>query len=86
MHTRKGMEIHDIRFDVACGRRNYLEEIERYFKLNPPGSKSTLYNVTIRNSGITDPELKLQLEKRVLSLLRDSAPVYTKLSKIKWSN
>ena len=86
MHTRKGMTIHDIRFDVACGRRNYLEEIERYFKLNPPGSKSTQYNITIRNSGITDPELKIQLEKRVLSLLRDSAPVYTKLNKIKWSN
>jgi hypothetical protein len=86
MHTRKGMQIHDIRFDVACGRRNYLEEIERYFKLNPPGSKSTQYNITIRNSGITDPELKLQLEKRVVSILRDSAPVYTKLNMIKWSN
>jgi hypothetical protein len=86
MHTRKGMQIQDMRFDVACGKRNYIEEIERYFKLNTPGSKSTQYNVTIRNSGITDPELKIQLEKRVLSILRDSAPVYTKLNKIKWSN
>jgi len=86
MHTRKGMDIRDMRFDVACGMRNYVEEIERFFKISNPGSKSAQYNLTIRNSGITDPELKIELEKRIINLLNNSVPGYTKLNKIKWSN
>jgi len=85
-HARRNMFIDDIIFDVACGRRNYNEEVERYFKLDVPGSKSTLYNLVIRNSGITDSELKTEIEKRVISILNDSAPVYSKLNKITWSN
>jgi hypothetical protein len=85
-HARKNMHIDDIRFDIACGRRNYNEEIERYFKLDVPGSKSTLYNLVIRNSGISDNELKTEIEKRVISILNDSAPVYSRLNKIVWSN
>jgi hypothetical protein len=80
------MDIRDVRLDMACGMRNYVEEIERYFKIDVPSSKSTLYNLTIRNSGITDPELRVELEKRILSLLNSSAPAYTKLNTIKWSN
>ena len=86
MHTRKNMEIRDISFDVACGRRNYLEEVERYFKLNTPGSKSTLFNLIIRNSGITDESLREALEQRMVNILRNTVPVHTKLNNIKWSN
>jgi len=85
-HARKNMSIDDIRFDIACGRRNYNEEIERYFKLDVPGSKSTLFNLIIRNSGITDSELKTEIEKRVLNIVNNTAPVYSKLNKIIWSN
>jgi hypothetical protein len=85
-HARKNMNVEDVRFDIACGRRNYNEEIERYFKLDVPGSKSTLFNLIIRNSGIIDSELKTQIEKRVLNIVNDTAPVYTKLNKIIWSN
>lgn len=86
MHTRKNMNIRDINFNVACGRRNYIEEIERYFKLRPPGSKSTLFNLIIRNSGIKDPQLQYALEQRILNILKNSAPAYTKISNIKWYN
>jgi len=85
-HTRKGMTIRDIVFDVACGKRNYLEEIERYFKLNTPASKSTLFNLVIRNTGINDINLQRELEKRILEILDNTAPAYTKLNSIKWSN
>lgn len=85
-HTRKGMKIRDINFDIACGKRNYLEEIERYFKLNTPSSKSTLFNLVIRNTGIKDINLQRELEKRILEILANTAPAYTKLNSIKWSN
>jgi hypothetical protein len=86
MHTRKNMFIRDINLNVACGRRNYVEEVERYFKLRSPGSKSTLFNLIIRNSGIQDEDLKYALEQRILSILRNTAPVYTQIKNIKWAN
>ena len=86
MHARQSRDIHDIHFDAACGRRNYLEEIERYFKANLPGSKSTQYNVVIRNTGITDSGLRAAIEARINTVLANSAPVYSKLNTIKWVN
>ena len=83
-HARKGMKIHDIVFDVACGRRNYTEEVERYFKLNPPGSKSTKYNLIIKNSGIQDEDLQYALGQRIYNIINNTAPAYTKLNTIKW--
>ena len=85
-HAREGMTIHDIHLDLPCGHRNYLEEIERYFKATVPGSKSTQYNIIIKNTGITDAALKKELEKRILTELKNTAPVYSKLNTIKWSN
>ena len=85
-HARKGMKINDLSFDLACGKRNYLEEVERYFKVDPPGAKSTLFNVAIRNTGITNPELRYALEQRVNQIFSISAPAYTKLNKFVWIN
>jgi len=86
MHARQSGDMHDIHFDIPCGRRNYLEEIERYFKADIPGSKSTQYNIVLRNTGIIDPALQSSIEQRILKTLTNSAPVYTKLNTIKWVN
>jgi len=86
MHARQSRDIQDIHFDVSCGRRNYLEEIERYFKASLPGTKSTLYNTVIRNTGITDPGLQQSLEKTIARVLANSAPAFTKLNTVKWIN
>ena len=85
-HTRKGMRIDNLKFDIACGRRNYLEEVERYFKIDPPGSKSTLYNVMIRNTNIKDADLRYALEQRIVQILNNTAPAYSKLNQIYWVN
>lgn len=86
MHTKLNGNIQDIHFDIPCGKRNYVEEIERYFKADLPGSKSTLYNVILRNTGITDPNLQAALEQRIINTLATSAPIYSKLNTIKWVN
>jgi len=86
MHARQNGNIQDIHFDIPCGRRNYVEEIERYFKATLPGSKSTLFNVILRNTGITDPTLQSQIEARLIPTLVNSSPAYSKLNKIKWVN
>jgi hypothetical protein len=86
-HTKaNATTIQDIVFDAACGRRNYLEEIERYFKFSIPGHKSTLMNIVLKNSGIFNDELKTEIEKRIYKILEKSVPVYIKINEIKWSN
>jgi hypothetical protein len=82
--SKENMNIQDIVFTVPAGKRNYLEEIERYFKARIPGQKSTLYNLIIKNSGITDENLRIAFEQRLIERLRELSPVYTKLNKIKW--
>jgi hypothetical protein len=85
-HAKVGMNIQDIHFNVPCGRRNYLEEIERYFKATIPGSKSTLFNINIKNTGITDVALQQALQARIIDELNKTAPVYSKLNNINWQN
>lgn len=84
--AKRGMEIQDIHFNVPCGRRAYLEEIERFFKASVPGAKSGLYNVLVKNSGIVDETVKGILEQKILQTLQSSTPVYSKLNKIKWED
>jgi hypothetical protein len=83
---RSDHEVEDIIFDLPCGRRNYLEEIERYFKFRVPGSKSAVLNIVLKNSGINNQELKDEIEKRILNLLADAAPAYIRINDIKWYN
>lgn len=86
MLFRENSIIQDMRFTVPCGRRNYLEEVERYFRASIPGTKATLYNIIIKNSGISDLSLREEIEKRIISQLDKLAPAYAKLNKIKWIN
>ena len=86
MLAREQMEINDIHFNVPCGRRNYLEEVERYFKATVPGSKSTYYNLNIKNSGIYNKGLQTALGQRLITKLNELAPVHTQLNNINWIN
>lgn len=85
-HSKISQKIEDIVFDVASGRRNYLEEIERYFKFRTPGHKSAVINIVLKNSGILNNNLRTEIEKRVLLLLAKTAPAYIKVNKIIWKD
>ena len=83
-HNKEGLNILPVNFDTACGKRNYLEEVERFFKFKKPGSKATNFNIIIKNTGINNKELKAALEARVLAFLKQTAPGYTKINEIRW--
>jgi hypothetical protein len=84
-HNKANSQISDIVFDLPSGRRNYLEEIERYFKYKTPGHKSPQLNVVLKNTGINDNVLRKEIESRIYSLLDKSLPAYTKVNTVKWS-
>ena len=85
-HNRIDQTVEDIVFDLPCSKRNYLEEIERFFKFRTPGSKSPIINIVLKNSGINNLSLRSEIEKRIYNILLKSAPAYTKVKSFKWSN
>ena len=73
-----------MKWDVPTGQRNYIDTVERVFQHKVPGRKSESYGVTIRNTGITDINMKAGIEEKIRSVLSEVAPVYTYLNRITW--
>lgn len=86
LHTKNGLEHSSIIYDIPSGRRNYLDEIAYVFKHKTPGNKSTVFDLEIANTNITDPGLRSQLEKRLINSLNDYIPAGTKLREIIWKD
>lgn len=83
-HNKEELPILSVNFDVACGKRSYMEEIERYFRFTTPGSKSTNFNLIIKSTGITNLDLQKALETRILEYMYKTVPGYSKLNKVRW--
>jgi hypothetical protein len=86
LHVKQGLDFYPISFDVPSGRRNILDEIEYIFKNKIPGFKTGIFDLEIKNTGITDPALKSTLEKQIKQTLAGCIPSYTKLRDIIWSD
>ena len=76
----------DLKWDVPTGQRNYIDTIERAFMHKLPGRRSELYNINIKHSDITDPQLRGDLERSILDELQQTSPVYTNVNKVGWDN
>ena len=64
--------------------RGYIEEIERFFLHRMPGSKSSFFNVKVKNSAIVDPAIRAIVENNIRNAVTSVAPAYTKLRSIIW--
>lgn len=75
----------DLNWSAPTGERYYIEQIERFFLHRLPGAKSNMFNLKIKNSGITNTTLKEIIEKNIITSLSKTIPVNTKLNNIIWS-
>ena len=64
--------------------RGYIEEIERFFLHRMPGSKSSFFNVRVKNSAIVDPAVRAIVENNIRNAAISVAPAYTELRSIIW--
>jgi Concanavalin A-like lectin/glucanases superfamily len=74
----------DLNWSSDTGPRYYIEQIERFFPHRLPGAKSSLYNIRIKNSNITDSGIRNIIEQNIKASLSKTTPVYTSLNKIIW--
>jgi hypothetical protein len=73
----------DLIWNTPIGERNYIEEIQHWFKMQLPGSKSKYYNINIFNFKAND-DIKLLIENSIRENIYKISPANTELYKINW--
>ena len=81
---RSNYKIQDLYFEIPTGKRNYIENIDKFFKNKLPGRKSNLLNISIQDTGITDKPLQTDISEEIISNIYNVLPANTKLNKIVW--
>jgi len=76
--------IQDINFQLPCGKRNYVENIDKLFKFKLPGRKSNLFNVKILDTGITENSIQSDINNNIIEQIKTVIPANTRLNKIDW--
>lgn len=68
----KNKKIDDLVFDIPCGARNNVEEINSLYNYNIPGRKNNNFKVYIKNGRFTEnsiPQIKTFLDKKISKTL-----------------
>lgn len=73
----------DLVWNMPTGSRNYIEEINHWFQMQLPGSKSKYFNINIHNFPMI-PELKPLIEDSIRKNISKLSPAHTSLHKINW--
>jgi hypothetical protein len=73
-----------LNWNSSSGQRAYIEEIERFFLHRLPGQKSQYFDIKIKNSTITDSNVKTIIENNIKNILSQNTPAYTNLRNIIW--
>ncbi len=71
-------------WNMKVGDRNYIEEIEHWFKFQMPGSKSKYFNINIHNLNIDNMDIKNIIEDAIRENVSKIAPSETSLYNINW--
>jgi hypothetical protein len=68
---------------MSVGKRNYIEDVKNWYKLQLPGSKSKYYNINLYNLNLPD-NIKVLIEDAVRKNLEKISPAQASLYKINW--
>ena len=82
--VRSYYTIEDINFQLPCGKRNYVENIDKLFKFKLPGRKSNLFNIKILDTGITETNIQSDINNNIIEQIKTVIPANTRLNKIDW--
>ena len=76
----------DLKYNMPCGKREYIDEIERVFKMDVPIKKSSNFNIKLINLGNVSQDLKAALEDVIRQQISDKLPYNASVQNIKWIN
>lgn len=84
MLTYKNTKINDMVASFPCGQRNEVDQIERLFSFNVPGSKSNSVNIVIKNSELVDAALQERVKAAVVERIKKVLPVTTVINEVRF--
>lgn len=73
----------DLHWNMNVGERNFIEEVQHWYKMQLPGSKSKYFNINIHNLNIDDT-VKEAIESALRSNIKKLIPAESSLYKINW--
>ncbi len=82
--SSKTIAFDDLIWNMPVGSRNYVEEIERFFKHKMPGNKSQFFDIKLTGLSITDTTVRDLIESSIKSVLTKINPVHASLRNIVW--
>lgn len=77
-------KIADIKYNIPTGKRFFIDEVERVFRLDVPIKKSTKFNILLKNTGILSSELQEKLNARFTARVSELAAFNSSVNNIKW--
>jgi hypothetical protein len=84
MLSREDKEIQPLNLTLPTGKRNFIDHASKFYKHRKPGAKSTDFNISILNPGISASDnqqfVTKELKKRVAEIL----PVNSSIDSINW--
>ena len=83
-HVYNGIKMNDLVVSLPCGQRNELDNIERQFKLDIGGNKSNKINIIVKNSQITNSDIKEKMRTIIQDKLKKVLPVTTTINNIEF--
>jgi hypothetical protein len=83
-HVYNGIKMNDLVVSLPCGQRNELDNIERQFKLDIGGNKSNKINIIVKNSQITNSNIKEKMRTIIQDKLKKVLPVTTTINNIEF--
>ncbi len=81
---RSKYNIEDLVFELPTGKRNYVENIGKFFMNKLPGRKSNLLNIGIQDTGITQQLLQYNINREIVGNIQKVLPSNTQLNNIVW--
>lgn len=83
LHLRQNYPISDVKFQLPTGKRNFVENIQQFFKFKVPGVKSNYFDVDISNLPVS-AGLKEILNNTIADIINKNKPSYTELNNINY--
>jgi hypothetical protein len=80
------LKIDDMQWNIPVGARQYIEQIERFFKHKTPGSHSQYFNIRLSGLKIYDVSIRKDIEDIIRKTISKTAPVYVSLLRIEWDD
>ena len=73
----------DLTWNINLGKRNYIEQIDKFFMHKLPGNKSKVFNIKIKNFNASTKQKEI-IEQSLSNAIEKIIPADTTLNEIKW--